>query len=203
MSNGSKEQELPEEKGTDQSGPCVVMVSDNPDARCLLENDHPCAHVFDLSDAIEVIATLTAQVEELQEEVQGRKDQVSDLSDAVFERDERITSLATQVEELSTQTAAGTSAIYVPKAQYDSKVARYEAELDALREGNIAAFADLKKIVDDAYGAWDSDQDVRAGKLLRALAGYLPGYRRDVDRLHLFILSSARERILDATGGEG
>jgi hypothetical protein len=64
------------------------------------------------------------------------------------------------------------------------------AELTALREGDSIAFASLKKIVDDAYEAWDSDNDVRVGKILRALAGFLPGYRQDVDRLH--------ERILDA-----
>lgn len=41
----------------------------------------------------------------------------------------------------------------------------------------------LKRIALDAFKAWDSDQDMRVGKILRALAGEMPNYRADIDSL--------------------
>lgn len=41
----------------------------------------------------------------------------------------------------------------------------------------------LKSIALDAYKAWDSDQDMRVGKILRALSGGMPNYRADIDSL--------------------
>lgn len=40
---------------------------------------------------------------------------------------------------------------------------------------------ELEKICDEIFERWDKDQ--RSGKLLTALAGRLPGYRADVDRV--------------------
>lgn len=45
------------------------------------------------------------------------------------------------------------------------------------------ALALIPKIVNDAYEAWDSDNDSRVGKILRALAGRLPLYREDTSKV--------------------
>jgi hypothetical protein len=41
----------------------------------------------------------------------------------------------------------------------------------------------FKKVIMATYDLWDSDQDSKVGKRLRALAGLLPGYDRDIDTL--------------------
>lgn len=108
------------------------------DALISAHNENAIDLRCELSAALTQIAALTKQVEELQEEVAGRKEQVGDLVDAVFDSDDEVESLkaelATAKEELAARTSAGNSAPYVPKAQYDAKVAKLEAELAALRE---------------------------------------------------------------------
>ena len=41
----------------------------------------------------------------------------------------------------------------------------------------------FKKVIMATYEYWDSDQDMKVGKRLRALAGLLPGYDRDIETL--------------------
>jgi hypothetical protein len=41
----------------------------------------------------------------------------------------------------------------------------------------------FKKVIMATYDLWDSDQDSKVGKRLRALVGLLPGYDRDIDTL--------------------
>lgn len=41
----------------------------------------------------------------------------------------------------------------------------------------------IKRIAIEAFTAWDSDKDMRVGKILRALSGEMPGYRADIDAL--------------------
>jgi hypothetical protein len=47
-----------------------------------------------------------------------------------------------------------------------------------------AALLSAKAIAFEAWGEWDSDNDSRVGKLLKALAGHLRGYRADIDAIH-------------------
>jgi hypothetical protein len=42
----------------------------------------------------------------------------------------------------------------------------------------------IRKIAAEAFDYWDSDQDMKVGKILRALAGELPGYRADIDKIN-------------------
>lgn len=41
----------------------------------------------------------------------------------------------------------------------------------------------LQAIALDAFKYWDSDHNMKVGKILRALAGEMPGYRSDIDAL--------------------
>lgn len=47
-----------------------------------------------------------------------------------------------------------------------------------------AAMASAKAIAFEAWGEWDNDNDPRVGKILKALAGHLRGYRADIDAIH-------------------
>jgi protein involved in temperature-dependent protein secretion len=40
-----------------------------------------------------------------------------------------------------------------------------------------------RNIAKEAFGAWDSDNDMRVGKILNALSGGIPGYRSDIDEI--------------------
>lgn len=65
--------------------------------------------------------------------------------------------------------------VYVP-VEFARAQERRIAELEA-------ALALIPKIASDAYEAWDSDNDSRVGKILRALAGRLPLYREDTSKV--------------------
>jgi hypothetical protein len=41
----------------------------------------------------------------------------------------------------------------------------------------------VKSIAAEAFGYWDDDQDMKVGKILKALSGDLPGYRADIDEI--------------------
>ena len=56
----------------------------------------------------------------------------------------------------------------VPSAE----VSRLTAERDALRAALLAA----RECADEAYDHWDADREVKAGKMLMAIAGHIPGY---------------------------
>jgi hypothetical protein len=53
-------------------------------------------------------------------------------------------------------------------------------ENKALRE----ALQSVVKVAEEAFEAWDTDQDMRVGKILSALARPLPSYRADIDAIH-------------------
>lgn len=55
-----------------------------------------------------------------------------------------------------------------------------DAENARLREALGGAVALATK----AHGHWDSDQDMKVGKILLAMAGALPGYDRQADAIH-------------------
>lgn len=49
----------------------------------------------------------------------------------------------------------------------------------------LAALKSVVKIADEAFEAWDKDNDMRCGKMLRALSDpKLKGYRPDIDAIH-------------------
>lgn len=48
----------------------------------------------------------------------------------------------------------------------------------------IAALRAVVALADETYGHWDRDNDMRVGKILKALAGHLKGYRADIDEIH-------------------
>jgi hypothetical protein len=56
------------------------------------------------------------------------------------------------------------------------KAENVQALVDALRS--------VVKIADEAAQEWDSDNDMRVGKILAALCGRLPHYRADIDAIH-------------------
>lgn len=60
-----------------------------------------------------------------------------------------------------------------------AELATLRAENDRLRALNLA----LQQKALDGYRAWDRDQDAKAGKVLKALAGLSPGYWPDIDAL--------------------
>ncbi|MCK9558190.1 MAG: hypothetical protein M0R50_09150 [Candidatus Cloacimonetes bacterium] len=41
----------------------------------------------------------------------------------------------------------------------------------------------VKYIATEAFCFWDNDQDMKVGKILKALSGELPGYRVDIDKI--------------------
>jgi hypothetical protein len=45
-----------------------------------------------------------------------------------------------------------------------------------------APLARLTLLADEMFEEWDRDNDMRVGKMLRALSGNLPGYRADIDQ---------------------
>ena len=54
------------------------------------------------------------------------------------------------------------------------------------------AIQKLNAICAEIFERWDKDQ--RSGKLLLALAGELPGYRKDVDDIRAALSITANER---------
>lgn len=56
--------------------------------------------------------------------------------------------------------------------------------LDAKGMLPIEALKLMKNAADEAHRFWDSDKDAKVGKLLLSMAGYLPGYRIDMDEVH-------------------
>lgn len=188
MSNGSNEQELPEEMGTDQSGPCGVMVADDPDARCLLENDHPCAHVFDLSDAIEVITTLTAQAENVNEQ---REDLASLGSEWKHRAEKAEAELSTANQEIDALTSKLASTEY---GGYQSRIRILEAELAALREGATVRYCVQRFSV--AYGDFvDFQTNCENIEEAQAIADHITLIQNRPRIVEVI----TRERILDAT----
>lgn len=41
----------------------------------------------------------------------------------------------------------------------------------------------VTELAEEILESWDKDDDMRVGKTLKALSGYLPGYRADIDEL--------------------
>lgn len=58
-----------------------------------------------------------------------------------------------------------------------SRLAAQNAEL-------AAGLQVMKAWAVKAHAHWDADEDMKAGKILMALAGYLPGYSLDIARAH-------------------
>lgn len=54
----------------------------------------------------------------------------------------------------------------------------------------------LTSIAHEAYKAWDSDQDSRVGKILRALAdpSFAQQYRADIESLHAALIAATPPR---------
>lgn len=46
------------------------------------------------------------------------------------------------------------------------------------------------QVANEAWIAWDDDNDHQVGKLLKALAGHSDGYRSDIDSIHAAALAS-------------
>lgn len=69
----------------------------------------------------------------------------------------------------------------------------------------------LDQILRVMFDAWDSDQDHRVGKMIKALAGLSPGYRPDIDQFRAQLESSsapgsvaaARQTLLETIGHYG
>lgn len=59
-----------------------------------------------------------------------------------------------------------------------------EQEAAQLRADAAETLKDIKRIAAEAHFEWDADNDMRVGKILGALAGYMPGYRAGIDALH-------------------
>ena len=83
-----------------------------------------------------------------------------------------------------------------------NEVARLRQKLEAadrsihyLREMLRAAQA----VANEAYDRWDADEDMKVGKILKALAGNLPNYRADIDRI---VEAGKESELLDLPNGE-
>ncbi len=48
----------------------------------------------------------------------------------------------------------------------------------------VLALEKMIKLSDEVLGLWDSDQDMKVGKMLMAMSGRLPGYRADIKEIH-------------------
>lgn len=71
-----------------------------------------------------------------------------------------------------------------------------------------AALAHAIKVAEEAREEWDeAPSGMRAGKILIALAGGCPGYRRDIDDIHEALARSTkrkrRERPIDKPRDDG
>jgi hypothetical protein len=54
------------------------------------------------------------------------------------------------------------------------------------------------KIADEAREEWDkAPSGMRAGKILIALSGHLPGYRADIDEIHATLTSAPGPKLFD------
>lgn len=86
-----------------------------------------------------------------------------------------------QVHLLKAETSGPDGFATWKDAATDERVRRVKAEAEAarLRALNLA----LQQKALDGYRAWDLDQDAKAGKVLKALAGLSPGYWPDIDAL--------------------
>ena len=57
----------------------------------------------------------------------------------------------------------------------------------------LEALESCVKIADEAFVLWDADKDMKVGKMLRALAGQMPRYRADIDKIHAAIAKAKGE----------
>lgn len=72
--------------------------------------------------------------------------------------------------------------------------ASLRVEVERLKSGLLRAFA----IADEAAREWDAaPEGMRAGKIILALAGHIPGYRADIDSVHQMITGTASPALLD------
>lgn len=56
------------------------------------------------------------------------------------------------------------------------------------RDNSVEALREAIRIADEARNEWDmAPSGMKAGKLLIALSGHLPGYRADIDAIHAAI----------------
>lgn len=76
--------------------------------------------------------------------------------------------------------------------------ARTEREMDRLKARNRELLAALKtaiRVADEAHDEWDrAPSGMRAGKILLALAGHLPRYRKEIDQIHAVLKQEAALR---------
>lgn len=73
------------------------------------------------------------------------------------------------------------------KASYEKLWAEEAEKREAAEARNRALVEALRaaiKVAREAHKEWDADNDPRVGKLLMALAGYVKGYRADIDGIH-------------------
>lgn len=68
---------------------------------------------------------------------------------------------------------------------------RARAERAEARVAELAA--DVRTVLVDAHQAWDSDKNMRVGKLLLAALGRVPGYRPDTDRVSAALAAARKE----------
>lgn len=67
------------------------------------------------------------------------------------------------------------------KRYWQTIAGHYECEAVRLRQNLLSAI----RIAGEAAEEWDkAPSGMRAGKILLALAGHVPGYRRDTDEIH-------------------
>ena len=59
------------------------------------------------------------------------------------------------------------------------EIAKLKQELLAAK----LALQSIPRIALEAFNYWDDDEDHKVGKILKALAGAMPGYRADVDQI--------------------
>lgn len=66
---------------------------------------------------------------------------------------------------------------------YIERLEQRIAELEHMCAELGAALKASRKVSADAFGFWNTDQDSKVGKILRAMSGDLPRYRNDIDSI--------------------
>ena len=56
----------------------------------------------------------------------------------------------------------------------------------------------MKELTEEAFQRWDADEDMKLGKLLKAMSGHLPGYLPDIDEFHTALAEEKLYEISDA-----
>jgi hypothetical protein len=56
-------------------------------------------------------------------------------------------------------------------------------EIPSESDNLLELLRSVQKIAKEAWDYWDGDEDMKVGKILKALAGRMPGYRVDIDKI--------------------